>query len=245
MATIGANLQAVKNRISRAASASGRRPQDIGLIAVSKGCDVSELAAAHNQGQSAFGESYLQEALEKIILLRDARDHSAGVASPEGPLLRPLEWHFLGPIQSNKTRAMAENFDWVHSVDRLKIAERLSAARPSGLARLQICLQVNIADEPNKSGVAPADALVLARCVAALPRLELRGLMAIPPLTSDQALQRGHFAALRQLKDELANAGIALDTLSMGMSEDLEAAISEGATLVRVGTAIFGPRQEA
>ena len=160
----------------------------------------------------------------------------------EGPLLRPLEWHFIGPIQSNKTRAIAENFSWVHSIDRLKIAERLSAARPAGLPPLQVCIQVNIGDENTKSGVPAAEAFALARAVAALPRLKLRGLMTIPPVTHDQARQRRYFAELRRLKDELVAAGIALDTLSMGMSGDFEAAIMEGATLVRIGTAIFGAR---
>jgi len=173
----------------------------------------------------------------------DARGHSAGVASPEGPLLRPLEWHFIGPIQSNKTRAIAERFAWAHSVDRLKIAERLSAARPAGAPPLQVCIQINIGGEETKSGVAPGDAVELARAVAALPRLRLRGLMAVPPPAPDRATQRRHFALLRQLKDRLLAAGIALDTLSMGMSADLEAAIAEGATLVRVGTAIFGERK--
>ncbi|MBI2227457.1 MAG: YggS family pyridoxal phosphate-dependent enzyme [Betaproteobacteria bacterium] len=174
----------------------------------------------------------------------DARSHSAGVASPEGPLLRPLEWHFIGPIQSNKTRLIAQYFDWVHSIERLKIAERLSAARAAGLAPLQVCIQVKIGDERSKSGVPAGEALALARAVAELPRLKLRGLMAIPPASADHARQRRHFAQLRQLKDAIARSGIALDTLSMGMSDDLEAAIAEGATLVRVGTAIFGPRRK-
>jgi len=172
----------------------------------------------------------------------DARGHSAGVASPQGPLLRPLEWHFIGPIQSNKTRAIAENFAWVHSVARPRIAERLSSARPAALPLLQVCIQVNIGDENAKSGIAPHQALELARVVAALPRLKLRGLMAIPPASEQYAEQRRYFSRLRQLKDELTAAGISLDALSMGMSGDLEAAVIEGATLVRVGTAIFGPR---
>ncbi len=260
MGTIGANLQAVRERVARAAMACGRRAQDVALIAVSKNCSADAVAAAYAHGQRAFGESYAQEALAKIAALQDmesrigfaheerdstasdARGHSAGVASPEGPLLRPLEWHFIGPIQSNKTRAIAENFDWVHSVDRLKIAERLSAARAAALAPLQVCLQVNIGNEPTKSGVKPRGALALARGVAALPRLALRGLMTVPPATNDEALQRRYFAELRALEEELVAAGLSLDTLSMGMSDDLEAAIAEGATFVRVGTAIFGPR---
>ena len=170
--------------------------------------------------------------------------HSAGVASPSltGPLLCPLEWHFIGPIQSNKTRAIAELFSWVHSVDRAKIAQRLSAARPAELLPLQVCIEVNLGDEPTKSGVMPGQALELAQIVAGLPRLTLRGLMAIPPASLDLSAQRSHFAKLRRLKEEITAAGIALDTLSMGMSDDFEAAIAEGATCVRIGTAIFGAR---
>ena len=227
MDTIGANLQAVKQRIVTAALACGRNPADIGLIAVSKTFGADAVAAAHACGQHAFGENHAQEALEKIAALHHL----------------PLQWHYIGPIQSNKTRPIAEHFDWVHSIDRVKIAARLSAARPAGLAPLQVCIQVNIGDESTKSGVAPGEALALARAVAALPRLRLRGLMAIPPASGDHAQQRRHFAQLRQLKDEITAAGVALDTLSMGMSADLEAAIAEGATLVRVGIAIFGPRQ--
>jgi len=230
MATIGVNLQAVRQRIAAAARACGRAPDSITLIAVSKTFDAETVAAAHACNQYVFGENYVQEALEKI---RALANRSPGA----------LEWHFIGPIQSNKTRLIAENFAWVHSVDRLKIAERLAAARPAGLAPLQVCIEVNIGGEHSKSGVAAADVLDLARAMAALPRLQLRGLMAIPPASGDPAQQRRHFAAVRELKDRLAAAGIALDTLSMGMSADLEAAIAEGATMVRVGTAIFGPRQ--
>lgn len=273
MDTIGVNLQAVKQRIAHAAKLCGRDPADVGLIAVSKAFGADAVAAAHAHGQYAFGENYVQEAVEKITalagvaspeapLLRplepriasanreydatasDARGHSAGVASPEGPLLRPLEWHFIGPIQSNKTRLIAEHFDWVHSIDRLKIAERLSAARLAGLAPLQVCIQVNIGDERTKSGVAAGEALALARAVAELPRLKLRGLMTVPSASADYAQQRRYFAQLRQLKNEIVSAGVALGTLSMGMSGDFEAAIAEGATLVRVGTAIFGERKK-
>lgn len=226
MDTIAANLQAVKARIARACAACGRHPQDVSLVAVSKTFGASAVAAAHAHGQCTFGENYVQEALEKIAALSDPA----------------FEWHFIGPIQSNKTRAIAENFDWVHSVDRLKIAERLAVARPAGRAPLQVCIQVNIGDERTKSGVMPRQVLALARAVAALPRLTLRGLMAIPPATPDEVRQRRYFAELRHLKDTLTAAGFALDTLSMGMSGDLEAAIAEGATLVRVGTAIFGAR---
>ena len=172
--------------------------------------------------------------------------HSAGVASPQaGPLLLPLEWHFIGPIQSNKTRQIAEHFSWVHGVDRIKIAERLSAARPAHLGPLQVCLQVNVSGEQSKSGVQPDDVLVLAQAVCTMPALQLRGLMAIPEPTDDIAVQRARFRAVRQLKDDITRQGIGLDTLSMGMSDDLEAAIAEGATLVRVGRAIFGERSRA
>ena len=237
MDTIGVNLQAVKQRIAHAAKLCGRDPADVGLIAVSKAFGADAVAAAHAHGQYAFGENYAQEAVEKITAL-------AGVASPEAPLLRPLEWHFIGPIQSNKTRLIAEHFDWVHSIDRLKIAERLSAARLAGLAPLQVCIQVNIGDERTKSGVAAGEALALARAVAELPRLKLRGLMTVPSASADYAQQRRYFAQLRQLKNEIVSAGVALGTLSMGMSGDFEAAIVEGATLVRVGTAIFGERKK-
>ncbi len=227
MATIGFNMQAVRQRVADAARACGRDPAAVGLIAVSKTFGADAVAAAHACGQRVFGENYVQEAVDKIVALA-----SLG-----------LEWHFIGPIQSNKTRQIAENFAWVHSVDRAKIAERLSAARPDALAPLQVCIQINIGDENTKSGVAPADAPALARAIAALPRLKLRGLMTIPPASDDPAQQRRYFAELRKLKEQLAMAGVALDTLSMGMSADLEAAIAEGATLVRVGTAIFGQRQ--
>ena len=227
MATIGFNMQAVRQRVADAARACGRDPAAVGLIAVSKTFGADAVAAAHACGQRVFGENYVQEAVDKIVALA-----SLG-----------LEWHFIGPIQSNKTRQIAENFAWVHSVDRAKIAERLAAARPAALAPLQVCIQINIGDENTKSGVAPADAPALARAIAALPRLKLRGLMTIPPASDDPAQQRRYFAELRKLKEQLATAGVALDTLSMGMSADLEAAIAEGATLVRVGTAIFGQRQ--
>lgn len=229
MGTIGANLQVVRKRIADAARACGRDPAAIGLIAVSKTFGTDAVTDAYRHGQRAFGENHAQEAVPKIEAL---------VGQPD------IEWHFIGPIQSNKTRAIAEHFAWVHSVDRLKIAERLSAARPPQLAPLQVCIQVNIGDEATKSGVAPGGALDLARTVAALPRIKLRGLMAIPPASEDHAQQRRYFADLRRLKDQLAAAGITLDTLSMGMSADFEAAIMEGSTLVRVGTAIFGMRKK-
>ncbi|MDB5810951.1 MAG: YggS family pyridoxal phosphate-dependent enzyme [Betaproteobacteria bacterium] len=226
MATISDNLQAVTGRIAAAARACGRNADEITLLAVSKTFGVDAVSAALACGQHAFGENYVQEALDKIAAVRGAP-----------------EWHYIGPIQSNKTRQIAESFAWVHSVDRLKIAERLSAARPPELPPLQLCIQVNIGDENTKSGVAPADTAALARSVAALPRLRLRGLMTIPPPTVDSSRQRSHFAALRELKTQIGNGGLPLDTLSMGMSADLEAAIAEGATIVRVGTAIFGDRR--
>ena len=227
MDTIGVNLQAVKARIAIAAGHCGRNPAGIDLLAVSKTFGADAVRAAHHAGQRAFGENYVQEALDKIAALPDLK----------------LIWHFIGPIQSNKTRQIAEHFDWVHSVDRLKIAERLSAARPAARAPLQICLQINIGDEDSKSGVAPGEAMALARALAALPRLCLRGLMSIPPASDDPQVQRGYFAQRRALRDDLVAQGLVLDTLSMGMSADLETAIAEGSTLVRVGTAIFGARQ--
>jgi hypothetical protein len=264
MTTIATNLQAVRARIARAAQAAGRSPEDIALIAVSKSFPAQHIEEAHAAGQGAFGESYAREAVEKITKLAHlplvervaqahrendrersgALVHSAGVASPEGPLLLPLEWHFIGPIQSNKTGAIAAHFQWVHSVGREKIAQRLNAARPQGLPPLNICIQVNISGEASKNGISPGEEIELAQAVARMPRLKLRGLMAIPEPTPDTELQRRRFALLREMKDRLAGRGYALDTLSMGMSDDFEAAIAEGATMVRVGTAIFGQRQK-
>jgi hypothetical protein len=226
MDTIEKRLQAVKSRIARAAATAGRDPRDIVLVAVSKTFAPGAVRAAHAAGQRDFGENRAQEAGTKLDALADLE----------------LVWHFIGPVQSNKTRAVAERFAWVHSIDRLKIAERLSAQRPERLPPLQACIQVNVSGEATKSGVAPEEVLVLARAVAALPRLRLRGLMAIPEPTDDPALQRRRFEDLRALKDRLAAQGVALDTLSMGMSDDLEAAIAAGATIIRVGTAIFGAR---
>jgi pyridoxal phosphate enzyme (YggS family) len=226
MTSIAANLQAVTARIAAACAAAGRDAAGVRLLAVSKTWPTADLAAAAACGQRAFGENYVQEALLKIAALP----------------ARGLEWHFIGPLQSNKTRAVAEHFDWVHSVERLKIAERLSAQRPDGLAPLQVCLQVNVSGEDSKSGCAPAEAPALAAAIARLPRLRLRGLMAIPEPTDDERLLRRRFALLRELAAALRASGLDVDTLSMGMSHDLEAAIAEGATLVRVGTAIFGAR---
>jgi pyridoxal phosphate enzyme (YggS family) len=226
MATIFANLQAVKARMSAAAQAAGRNPDGIALLAVSKTFPQAAIRRAAESGQRRFGESYVQEALRKIEALADL----------------DLEWHFIGPLQSNKTRAVAEHFAWVHSVDRLKAAQRLSAARGPQRTPLQVCIQVNVSGEQSKSGVAPDQLGELARAIAGLPNLRLRGLMAIPEPTDEVALQRRRFSELRQMKESLCAQGLDLDTLSMGMSGDLEAAIAEGATVVRVGTAIFGER---
>lgn len=263
MTTIACRLQAVNERIARATLASGRRPQEVTLVAVSKTFPLSSISEAYAAGQRAFGENYLQEALEKISALsrltvaghvaRANVDNgqpvgdvhpSTGVASAQaGPLLRPIEWHFIGPIQSNKTRPIAENFAWVHGVEREKIAVRLSEARPGHLPPLQVCIQVNVSAEANKSGVAPEQARDLALAVSNLPGLRLRGLMAIPEPTPDVVLRHRRFRALRELRDEIASGtGMVLDTLSMGMSDDMEAALAEGATLVRIGTAVFGAR---
>lgn len=226
MTTIAANLQAVHERIGRAAHSAGRPPSAIALIAVSKTWPAEKIAEAHACGQYAFGENYVQEALAKITHLTHL----------------PLEWHFIGPIQSNKTRAIAEHFQWVHCLEREKIAIRLNDARPARLPPLNVCIQINVSGQASKSGVTPGEELALARAIARLPQLRLRGLMTIPEPTPDAGTQRQRFAHLRELKNALVAAGFALDTLSMGMSDDLEAAILEGATMVRVGTAIFGQR---
>jgi pyridoxal phosphate enzyme (YggS family) len=226
MMTIAARLHDVRTRIAAAAQCAGRAPSDVALLAVSKTWPAAAVREAAAAGQRAFGENYVQEGVDKVETLR-----ALG-----------LEWHFIGPLQSNKTRAVANAFDWVHGIDRLKIAERLSAQRDVHRPPLNICIQVNVSGEDSKSGVAPDAVAALAQAVAALPRLRLRGLMCIPEPTEDTALLRMRFAALRRLRDELAAAGLVLDTLSMGMSHDIEPAIAEGATIVRVGTAIFGER---
>ncbi|MCX7896798.1 MAG: YggS family pyridoxal phosphate-dependent enzyme [Rhodocyclaceae bacterium] len=220
-------LNQVRNRIAAACEASGRDPRTVKLIAVSKTFPAAAIREAWQAGQTAFGESYVQEAVAKIAELADLA----------------LEWHFIGPLQSNKTRLVAENFAWVHSVDREKIARRLSEQRPSSLPPLSVCIEVNVSGEASKSGCRPEEAEALCRLVESLPRLKLRGLMTIPAPTPERAEQRAQFAALRRLRDRLQAQGFELDTLSMGMSDDLEAAILEGATIVRVGTAIFGLRQ--
>lgn len=231
MTTISRKIQEVSGRIARACEAAGRPVASVTLLAVSKTQSAEVVREALDAGLSRFGENYVQEGLAKIAALADVRQR--------------IEWHLVGPLQSNKTRAVAEAFDWVHSVDRLKIAQRLSEQRPAGLPPLQVCLQVDISGEDTKSGVAPAELEALAHAVAALPRLALRGLMAIPAPADDPAAQRAPHRALRALLERLQAQGLALDTLSMGMTADLEAAILEGATLVRVGTALFGARPPA
>ena len=223
MSTIADNLSALAARIQGAAQAVGRDPASVHLLAVSKTKPASAIREIHAAGVRDVGENYLQEALGKQQELGDL----------------PLIWHFIGPIQSNKTKAIAEHLDWVHSVDRLKIAQRLSEQRPQGLPPLNICLQVNVSGEDSKSGCAAADLPALANAVAALPNLRLRGLMAIPEPSEERAEQEAAFATLRQLQNTL---NLGLDTLSMGMSHDLEAAIAQGATWVRIGTALFGAR---
>ena len=219
-------LLEVRTRMAQAAAAAGRSAQSVTLLAVGKAQPLGLLAAAADCGVSDFGESYLQEALPKIAALQE----------------RALTWHFIGRIQANKTRSIAESFAWVHALDRLKVAERLGAQRPHYAPPLNVCLQVNIAGEDTKGGIAPAELPALAAAVAGVPRLALRGLMCIPPEETEPARQRSWFARLRVLKDELNAAGHSLDTLSMGMSADFEAAIQEGATIVRLGTVLFGAR---
>lgn len=226
MTTIFANLQVVKSRIAAAAHKAGRDPMDVHLLAVSKAWPAETVSEAASAGQREFGENYVKEAVEKVTSLADLR----------------LDWHFIGPLQSNKTRAVAEHFAWVHSIDRQKIAQRLSEARGASRPPLQVCIQINVSGERTKGGVAAKDLPSLAQSVAALPNLTLRGLMAIPEPSQDMALLRRRFATVRRLKEQLCQGGMNLDTLSMGMSDDLEAAIMEGATIVRVGTAIFGCR---
>ncbi len=228
MDRIAANLQAVRARIASACQQVGRDAACVQLLAVSKTFDAQAVRAAHAGGQKAFGENYVQEGVEKILALTDVRAH--------------LQWHCIGPVQSNKTRLVAEHFDWVHSVDRLKIAQRLSEQRPAHLPPLQVCLQVNIDGGANKAGVAPSEALALAAQVAQLPRLVLRGIMVIPEPAIDFVAAYALFAPAKALFDQIKAVHGSVDTLSMGMSADLEAAVASGSTLVRVGTAIFGSR---
>ena len=226
MTAIVSNLQAVHHAIMHAVLGVKRELTSIQLLAVSKTFSPSAIREAYAAGQHEFGENYVQEALDKRIALADLK----------------IVWHFIGPIQSNKTRAIAENFAWAHGVDRLKIAQRLSDHRSADLPPLNICLQVNVSGENSKSGVEPEEVMELAREVSILPRLKLRGLMAIPAPADDEATQRKPFAQLRELKQEIVTQGIVMDTLSMGMTHDYVAAIKEGATIIRVGTAIFGER---
>ncbi len=233
MSSIAENLQAVLARIRTVKIHHGRESDTVELLAVSKTFGMEAVIEAAEAGQLAFGENYLQEALDKKQAIQ--------VARPD--LL--LKWHFIGPIQSNKTRPIAENFDWVHAIEREKIAQRLAQQRPAQLAPLNVCLQVNVSGEASKSGVAPEELRALAHAVVKLPQLRLRGLMAIPEPEGDFEQQRAPFRALRAMLEQLRAEGLALDTLSMGMSGDMDAAIAEGATIVRVGTAIFGKRHYA
>ena len=226
MTSIAANLQAVRARIFAACASAGRAPESISLLAVSKTWPASAVSAAVVAGQRLFGENYVQEAVAKLAHLADEK----------------LEWHFIGPLQNNKSKLVAEHFNWVHSIDNLRTAQRISRQRPSGLSAINVCLQVNVSAEASKGGVSPATTMNLARQISQLPNMTLRGLMTIPAATEDIAVQRRQFALLRELKEDLNRDGFNLDTLSMGMSHDLEAAILEGSTIVRVGTAIFGER---
>jgi pyridoxal phosphate enzyme (YggS family) len=228
MRSIPDNLQAVNERIAAAARAAGREPAAVALLAVSKTHAPALIEEAFGSGQRAFGENYVQEALDKMAALA----HLA------------IEWHLVGPLQSNKTRAAAERFQWVHTLDREKIARRLSEQRPQAMPPLDVLVQVNVSGEASKSGVAPREAAALAKAVAALPRLRLRGLMTVPEATDDERLQRARFREVRELYESLRREGLALDTLSMGMTADMEAAIAEGSTMVRIGTAIFGERRK-
>ncbi len=226
MTSISDRVQAIRASIQQAEQATGRTAGEVHLLAVSKTKPATAIREAYAAGQLRFGENYVQEALEKMAELADL----------------PLEWHFIGPIQSNKTRPIAENFHWVHGIDRLKIAQRLNDARPGHLPPLNVCIEVNVSGEASKEGVAPGEVVELASTIVQLPRLRLRGLMTIPAPTHDRALQHRQFAMLRELLVSLNQQGFQLDTLSMGMSEDFPAAIAEGATIVRIGSAIFGAR---
>lgn len=228
MTTIAQNLKRVRERIATACLEAHRNVEEVTLLAVSKTFGPEAVRAAYAAGQRAFGENYVQEGVDKVVALAD---------------LPGIEWHCIGPLQSNKTRPVAEHFDWVHTIDRLKIAERLSAQRPAGLTPLNVCIQVNVDGGANKSGVAPQEALALARAVAGLPRLRLRGVMTIPEPAPDFAAACALHARARAIFDQLNAAGLGLDTLSAGMSADLEAAITAGSTMVRVGSAIFGQRE--
>ena len=228
---IADNVQHVRQRLARACEAAARPVQSVTLLSVSKTFSADAVRQAFAAGERRFGENYVQEGIEKIAALADLRVQT--------------EWHLIGPLQSNKTRVVAENFDWVQSLDRWKLAQRLNEQRPAAALPLQVCLQVNISGEASKSGFAPAEVASVAHAVAALPRLRLRGLMAIPEAAVGMDAQRRSHRALRELWQALRDQGLALDTLSMGMSADLEAAVAEGATMVRIGSAIFGARSSA
>ncbi|MCP4010350.1 MAG: YggS family pyridoxal phosphate-dependent enzyme, partial [Proteobacteria bacterium] len=226
MHSISQSIKSIRNRIADAEERYRRSAQSVGLLAVSKTRPAEELREAYRAGQQRFGESYLQEALKKIAALDDL----------------DIEWHFIGPLQSNKTRAIAEHFDWVHSIDRLKLARRLSEQRPKGMPPLNICIQINVSGEASKSGIPPSAVMELALGINELPGLRLRGLMCIPASSTNFEQQRVPFRKLREIADESRVQGLSLDTLSAGMTADMEAAIAEGSTIVRVGTGIFGPR---
>ncbi|SFF85017.1 YggS family pyridoxal phosphate-dependent enzyme [Neptunomonas qingdaonensis] len=228
MISIAENLKNVGQQINQAAQLANRQPEEITLLAVSKTRAADELRILYQEGQRHFGENYVQESLEKIAALADLQ----------------IDWHFIGPIQSNKTRAIAENFDWVHSVERLKIAQRLSEQRPRTLPPLNICLQVNISREASKSGCLPNEAEDLLKQIATLPHIRIRGLMAIPEATDDVIKQRAALKQMHTLFNRLQKQHPEMDTLSMGMSADMQIAIQEGATMVRIGTALFGPRRD-
>ena len=244
--TLPGRYERVRERVREACRAAGRPADSVSILAVSKTFPAEQVLALAALGQRAFGESYLQEALAKIDACEAERRQALAERQPTAAgqePAEPLEWHFIGPIQSNKTRPLAERFDWVHSIERERIARRLSEQRPAGLPALNVCIQVNVSAEDTKSGCTPQECPGLARLVATLPGLRLRGLMAIPEPSEDPAVQRAQFARLRELFEGLRSEGLPLDTLSMGMSDDLEAAIAEGSTLVRVGSALFGSRQ--
>jgi PLP dependent protein len=228
---VALRIEAVRTRLSQACQAAGRAPEAVRLLAVSKTFGPEAVLQAVQAGQTAFGENYIQEGVDKVLALRAA-------GHPE------LEWHCIGPIQSNKTRLVAEHFDWVHTVDRLKVAQRLSDQRPAQLPPLQVCVQVNVDGGANKSGVAPDELLALAHAVAQLPRLQLRGLMCIPEPAPNFEAQRAVFGQAKALLKAMQEQGLEVDTLSMGMSDDLEAAVASGSTMVRVGSAIFGARSK-
>lgn len=230
MTSIAANLQHVRERLWRACEAASRDSAEVTLLAVSKTFGADAVRQAHAAGQTAFGENYVQEGIDKIAQVAQTLPREA------------IEWHCIGPLQSNKTRLVATQFDWVQSVDRLKIAQRLSEQRPPGLPPLNVCLQLNVDGGANKSGVSPAELPALADAVAALPQLRLRGVMSIPEPSSDVHTQRALFLRVREAYEDLRARGHVLDTLSMGMSDDLEAAVAAGSTMVRVGRAVFGHR---